>query len=166
MKISSTKWLVTYDYNSDSHKESETLSPLPRFKRIRKVNISNAYIYCSCKYRTRYGIDCPHVYHVVSQSKEFDEPSHHEVSVCWWNIYYQISCLSADNQEFDELEKAMKILQLNKKDGLPVQIHNEKNVPDEFKKEKYSYCMNYPLIKVEYKILQQFKSHPFASTFT
>ena len=25
LKISPTKWLVTYDYNSDSHKKSETL---------------------------------------------------------------------------------------------------------------------------------------------
>ena len=50
LKISPLKWLVTYDYKSDSHKESETLSPLPRFKRIRAVHISNGYIYCSCKY--------------------------------------------------------------------------------------------------------------------
>ena len=60
----------------------------------------------------------------------------------------------------------MKILQLNEKDSLPVQlklfhhlpIHNEKYVPDEFKKEKYSYCINNPLIKVERKELQQFES--------
>ena len=31
--------------------------------------------------------DCPHVYHVISQSKEFEEPSHHDISVCWWNTY-------------------------------------------------------------------------------
>ena len=56
----------------------------------------------------------------------------------------------------------MKILQLNEKDGLPVQskwfnhlpIHNEKNIPDEFKDEKYLYCTNYPLIKAEHKELQ------------
>ena len=52
LKISPSKWLVTYDYNSDSHRESETLSPLPRLKRIREVNISNGYIYCSCKYHS------------------------------------------------------------------------------------------------------------------
>ena len=56
---------------------------------------------------------------------------------------YQTSCLSAYNQEFDALEKAMKILQLNEKDGLPVKskwlnhlpIHNEKYIPDEFRNE-------------------------------
>ena len=159
LKISPLKWLVTYDYNSNSHKESETISPLPRFKRIREVNISNGYIYCSCKYRSRYGIECPHIYHVISQTKECKELSHHDISVRWWNTYYQLSCLSADNQEFDELEKAMKILKLNEKDGLPIEsklfyhvpIHNEKYVPDEFKKENYPYCLAYPLIKVEDK---------------
>ena len=67
--------------------------------------------------------------------------------------------LSADNQEFDALEKAIKILQLNEKDGLSVKlkwfnhlpIQKEKYVPDELKKENYPYCMNYPLIKVEHK---------------
>ena len=68
----------------------------------------------------------------------------------------------------------MKILQLNEQFGLPVQlkrfnylpIHNEKCIPDEFKKEKYPYCMNYPLIKEEDKELQKFQSNPFASSFT
>ena len=68
----------------------------------------------------------------------------------------------------------MKILQLNEKDGLLFQlkwfnhltIHNEKYIPDKFKKENYPYCMNYPLIKVQQKELQQFDSNPFASSFT
>ena len=116
--MSSSKWLVTYDYTSDSHKESETLCPLPRFKRIREVHICNGYRYCSCKYRTRYGIDCPYIYRVISQKKEY----HHDSSLCWWNTYYQISCLSTNNKEFDALEKPMKILQLDEKDGLPIQL--------------------------------------------
>ena len=160
MKISPSKWLVTYDYNSNE--KSETLGLLPIFKRIRVVHIRNGYIYCSCKYRTRYGIDCCHIYPVISQSKEFEESSHHDISVLWWDTYYQISCLSADNKEFDALEKAMKILQMNEMDGLPVQlkwfnhlpIDNKKCIPDDFKKDNYLYCMNYPLIKVENNELQ------------
>ena len=109
LKISSSKWLVTYDYNSDSHKESKTLCPLPRLNRIREVHICNGYMYCSCKYRNRYGIDCPRVYHVISQSKEFEVPSHHDISVCWWNTHYWISCLSSDNNIYKALEKAIKI---------------------------------------------------------
>ena len=62
----------------------------------------------------------------------------------------------------------MEILQLNEKDGLPVKSNwfNEKYVPNESKKEKYPYCLNYPLIKVEDKKLQEFESNPFASSFT
>ena len=45
---------------------TKILSQLPRFKRIREVHTCNGYTYCSCKYRTRYGIDYPHVYHVIS----------------------------------------------------------------------------------------------------
>ena len=68
----------------------------------------------------------------------------------------------------------MKILQLNEKCGLPVElksfnhlrIHNEKYIPNEFKKEKYPSYMNYSLIKVEDNKLQQFESNPFASSFT
>ena len=33
-KISPSKCLITYEYNSDSHKESETLNPLTKFIRI------------------------------------------------------------------------------------------------------------------------------------
>ena len=44
-----SKWLVTYDYNSNSNKKSDTLCPLPRFKWIREVYILNGYIYCRCK---------------------------------------------------------------------------------------------------------------------
>ena len=137
-----------------------------------EVHICNGYIYYSCKYQTRYGIDCPHVYCVISQSKEFEEPSNHDISVCWWKTYYQISCLLSDNKEFDALEKGMKTLQMNEKDGLPVElkwfnclpIHNEKYIPDEFKKGKYTYCMNNPLIKVEHKKLQQFERNPLTES--
>ena len=130
-------------------------------------------MYCSCKYRTGYGIGCPHVYLVISQSKEFEEPSHHDISVCWWNTFYQISCLSLDNKEFEAYENTMKVLQLNEKDGLPVKkwfnhlpIRNKKYISDVFKNENYPYCMNHPLIKVEDKKLQRSECNPFASSFT
>ena len=88
------------------------------------------------------------------------------MSVHWWNIYYQTSCLSADNQEFDSLEKAKVILQMNEKDVLLVEskwlnhlpMHNEKYISDEFRKENYPYCLNYTLIKVEDKELQLIES--------
>ena len=39
-----------------------------------------------------YGIDYPYIYHVISQSKDFEEQSHHYISVRCWNTFYQTSC--------------------------------------------------------------------------
>ena len=117
--------------------KSETLCLLRRFTRIREAHICNGNMYCSCKYRNRYGIDCPHIYHVINRSKKFEETSYQEISVCWWNKFYPISCLSSDNKEFEEfdaLEKAMKILQLNENDDLPVQIKWFNHLPNQNKK--------------------------------
>ena len=52
--------------------------------------------------------------------KEFEEPNHHHISVQWWNTHYQVACLSSNNKRFDALEKAIKTLMLNEKEGLPV----------------------------------------------
>ena len=67
----------------------------------------------------------------------------------------------------------MKILQLNEKDGLPVQlkwfnhlpIYNEKDIPNYFNEDKYPTCINYPSIQVDHEEIQQFESNPFASSF-
>ena len=37
IKVTLMKWLVTYDLEDETHEESETISPIPRFKRVRKV---------------------------------------------------------------------------------------------------------------------------------
>ena len=48
------------------------------------------------KYQTRYCIYCPHVYHVISQSKKFEEPSHYDISIVGgthiikYHVYQQI----------------------------------------------------------------------------
>ena len=81
------KWLVTYDLENDNHEESETLYPLPRFKRIGNVLFKDGCLFCSCHHRQRYGIDCAHIIHKVSKAKEFEEPNHHHINVRWWNTY-------------------------------------------------------------------------------
>ena len=56
-------------------------------------------------------------------------------------VYYQVACLSSNYKQFDELEKAVKMLMLNQKEGLPVKfewfdhlpIYNEEDIPIEFK---------------------------------
>ena len=36
--------------------------------------------------------------------------------------YHQVACLSSNNKQFDALEKAVKMLILNEKEGLPVKL--------------------------------------------
>ena len=59
--------LVRYEFASEKPKKSETLDSLPQFKRVHQVNITDGFVSCFCKFRSRYGINYPHVYHVVSQ---------------------------------------------------------------------------------------------------
>ena len=85
MKTSSSTRLVVFDLDSEQTKQRKTLYSLPQFKRDCQVKITDGLMSCSCNFKSRFGIDCPHVYHVVSQSKEFKERSHHhprETSKC------------------------------------------------------------------------------------
>ena len=45
----------------------------------------------------------------MSKAKEFEESNHHHICVQWWNTYYQVACLSSNNEQFDVLEKAVKM---------------------------------------------------------
>ena len=82
-------WLETFDFESEKIKQSEILDPLPRFKNMYQVNITNGFMSCSFKFWNRYGIDCPHVYHVKSQLKQFKESNHHHISLRWCDSFHQ-----------------------------------------------------------------------------
>ena len=107
---------MSFDIDNEKSKESVTLYALPIFKRSFQVNIYNKYMYCSCKFRNRYGIDYPYVYHTVSQTEHFNEPNHHDISMKWWDSFYQLDCMSKNDKQFEPLEKTMKILQPNEKE--------------------------------------------------
>ena len=115
------------------------------------------------------GIDCAHTFHVLSQAKEFEEPNH--ISVQWRNTYNQVACLSSNNKQFDALEKAVKMLMLNEKEGLPVKlewfnhlpIYNDEELPIE---SNFPECTNYPLLKIRPRELHAFEKHPFTSSFS
>ena len=73
------KMLVTYNLENDNNEESETLSPLTRFNRIRKVYFLDGCLFCSSKHHQRYAIhhqryaiDCAHIFHIITQAKEFE----------------------------------------------------------------------------------------------
>ena len=93
----------------------------------------------------------------MSQAKEFEEPNNNHISVQWLNTYYQIVCLSSNNKQFDALEKAVKMLMLNEKEGLPVKlewfnhllIYNEEDLLIEFKEQNFPQYTNYSNLKVQ-----------------
>ena len=55
-------------------------------------------------------------------------------------FFYQFACMLKNNKQFQALEKAMKILHINEKDGLAVEakwfnhlpIYDVKNLPIDF----------------------------------
>ena len=109
----------------------------------------------------------------MSQAKEFEELNHHHISVQWWDTCYQVACLSLINKQFVTLEKAVKMLMLNEKEGLPVKCewfnhlptYNEEDITIELKQPHFLECINYPNLKGQQRELHAFEKHPFASSF-
>ena len=93
-------WPVTYDFENENQEESETLCPLPRFKRVQKIYFKDGSLFCSYHHCQRYIIDCAHIFHVLSQAKDFEEPNHHHISVRWWNMPYVEIIASFNNSCF------------------------------------------------------------------
>ena len=68
----------------------------------------------------------------------------------------------------------MKILQIDEKDGLPVeakwfhhsQIYDKKDLPTDFVTYDYPQCINERFLKVEPKELDQFENNPFTTNFS
>ena len=91
------------------------------------------------------GIDFAHIYHIVSQAKEFEESNRDHISVQWYNDDYRVACPLSNNKLFDTLEKAVKMLMLHEKEGLPVKcewfhhlpIYNKEVIPIEFKEQNF-----------------------------
>ena len=57
---------LTFDLENENHEESKSLYPSPRFKRVQKVYCKDGCLFCSCNRCQRYGIDCAHVFHILS----------------------------------------------------------------------------------------------------
>ena len=63
-------------------------SVVPKFKRTYTITCKNEVFYCSCKYFEQNVIPCHHQLAVLMKLPYYNEPSHHDVSVVWWNHYY------------------------------------------------------------------------------
>ena len=165
--VGKDKWYVKYQ----DIRRVQNVGLYPHFKRIRIVTNENGFLKCSCNFRSRFGIDCAHVYHVASKFEGYDEPSHHECSVRWWSAFnkyglYSNSCRSANETH---LNNFFKELQENDLTGLPVRYYaydhlpvvKESNLPEEFTIPQYPVCTNYPNLQVFPEELEK-KKHDVA----
>ena len=79
--------------------------------------------------------------------------------------------MSKNDKQCEAFEKAMKILQSNERDILPVEakwfdhlpIYDVKNLSRDFVTYDYPLCINYTVLKVEPKELDQFENNRFTS---
>jgi hypothetical protein len=83
-------WEVHYvghdDYSIETDRApSKKHSPIPIFKRIRVVTISNDFVSCDCGTQQRIGLTCVHATAVMEACfPDWIGPSHHDVLPRWW----------------------------------------------------------------------------------
>jgi hypothetical protein len=72
-----------------THPSQEESSPIPVFRRIRKVTVSAGRVMsCSCGQFERTGLSCVHIMAVVSHHNSgWCGFMHHDVSIRWWKDY-------------------------------------------------------------------------------
>ena len=102
IKISSTEYKVISLNQSCQSKVNgsyqNAADVLPKFLRIRLVHKANDTLYCSCKFFERMGIMCRHIVCVLKSIDGYNEPSHHDCAIRWWNdyMYYNIAYMNDD----------------------------------------------------------------------
>ena len=82
--------------------------------------------------------------------------------------------MSKNDKQFEAIEKAMKILKINEKDGLPVEakwfnhipIYDEKDLLTDFVTYDYPQYIYYTFLKVESKELDRFENNPCTMNFS
>ena len=73
----------------------------------------NNTLFCSCGYFERIGIMCSHISNVLSCMKGYTEPSHHDLSICWWKLYHfhlsrpASECTDAEKVLYDKVQHKM-----------------------------------------------------------
>ena len=115
---------IKYKYKCIRHSESEFLvtrnlekypyenvNHIPRFIRVRKVNIFNGKLICDCTLRKTFGLVCPHIIHVKRLSDEYFFPSFRDVSCIWWKLYSAIT-------QFSDSEKYIRYFRILRKKKL------------------------------------------------
>jgi hypothetical protein len=77
-----------------AHHRSHKCGHIPKFIRVRVVKLAdNGCLTCSCFYFERTGICCRHIMYVLVQAiPSYTGVTHKDISVVWWNMFYQHAC--------------------------------------------------------------------------
>ena len=107
LRISSTKWYVTYSLSD--RKRACTESPRPTFARVRVVTLNDAEnLQCSCGYSQRNGVPCRHLMHVgVKYGNNFQMFSHHQVAIRFWKAFDKFVAVP-ESSEMDSLQLGIR----------------------------------------------------------
>ena len=108
VKFQSDKWYVL-------RSTPYAKSIIPRFKQTHTVKCKKGVFFCSCKYFEQNGIPCHHQLAVLKSLPYYDEPSHHDVSIVWWNhyMYYHKEPKRSDCCENDHLSMFYRYMETN-----------------------------------------------------
>jgi hypothetical protein len=85
-------------------------SPIPKYARLRVVQLINGFLLCDCCLQERVDISCIHTMSVIfSYFPEWNGPTHHEQSPRWWTVLLQF----AHKPEHAELTAALEMVMAN-----------------------------------------------------
>ena len=98
-------------------------------------------MYCSCKHFERHGIPCRHQLAVLKSIPGYEEPTHHDVSICWWSDY-QYKDISNEIED-EELCRTFDFMERHDIKGPSFTATDLENVEiDKVIDNKFNKCLN------------------------
>ena len=134
VKVQRLKWLLLFN---GQYKPSI----IPRFMQTYKVTSQDGVLYCTCKHFERHGIPCRHQLAVLKSIPGYKEPTHHDVSICWW-LDYQYKDISNETED-EELCRAFDFMERHDIQGPSFTATDLENVEiDKVIDNKFNKCLN------------------------
>lgn len=133
-------------------------SVIPKFYRVSTVTITDGIAKCDCEYFEEMGVPCECIFCVLSSFPLYDEPSHRDVSVKYWDEYSFF--LLNENKSNSTTNKRFRLLAENDITGPYCPETYYANVPivEESKllfglNRKGSQCLNFDVSKITSKMI-------------
>jgi len=142
--------------NQEVIKRLAKTSITPKFMRVYRIIHEHNYLLCSCNKFERKGIPCSHQYAVASLSNTYGGPNHHDVSIRWWNLFFQFGWRDEFETEYaNKLTACMELLKNHDTKGIRMNKAYFINVPISDITPEFTYsesipvCLNFKLMETE-----------------